>query len=289
MADKLIRGLARNGNIRVLMVKSTDLVQNVKEIHDLFPTVTAAVGRTMNASLMMAHALKDEDEKLIIEIRGNGDLKFLLVNADNAGRVRTTVSNPHLLKINEHNGKLDVGGLFEGGTLKVSRSIDDKIVYNSLVDLQSGEIGDDFAYYFAQSEQIPSVVSLGVLVGEDYNVLSAGGLIIQVLPSAQEEDIVAMETLLQELKPMSTYFLDMEAEALFEQLFEDGEILGTSDIEYHCGCNRDQMLGALMTLSTDDLQELIDEDQGAKMICHYCNTEYEFSESELKAIIDEKQ
>lgn len=289
MSDTLIRGLARNGNIRVLMIKSTNLIQKAKEIHDLFPTVTAAMGRTINASLMMAHALKDEDEKLIVELRGNGDLKYLLVNADNAGRVRATVSNPHLLKINEENGKLDVGGLFEGGTLKVSRSLDDKIVYNSLVDLQTGEIGDDFAYYFAQSEQIPSVVSLGVLVGEDYNVISSGGLIIQVLPSATEEDIVAIETLIQDLKPMSTYFQEMEATTLFQELFEDGEILGSSSIEYHCGCNRNQMLGALMTLSKEDLQELIDEDNGAKMICHYCNSEYDFSAEELKAIIDEKK
>lgn len=288
MQDKLIRGLARNGNIRVLMIQSTNLVQEAKEIHDLYPTVTAAVGRLMNASLMMAHSLKDDDEKLIVEVRGHGDMKFILVNADNRGHVRTTVSNPHIFKVNKTNGKLDVGGLFDGGTLKVSRALDGKIVYNSLVDLQSGEIGDDFAYYFAQSEQIPSVVSLGVLVGEDLNVIASGGLIIQVLPSATDEDIVAMETLVSKLKPMSTYFQEMDVYQLFSELFEDGEILGSSDIAYHCGCNRDQMLGALQTLSDEDLQELIDKDKGATLLCHYCNKSYHFDEMELKAIIDEK-
>lgn len=288
MQDKLIRGLARDGNIRVLMIQSTNLIQEVKEIHDLYPTVSAAVGRSINASLMMAQSLKDDDEQLTIELRGNGDMKHILINADRNGLVRASVSHPHLLKINEATGKLDVGGLFEGGTLKVSRSIGNKIVYNSLVDLQSGEIGDDFAYYFAQSEQIPSVVSLGVLVNEDYDVISAGGLIIQVLPSATEEDIVAMETLIKDLKPMSTYFLEKDVYTLFTELFEDGVILGSSDIAYHCGCNREQMHQVLVTLSKEDIKELIEKDKGATLICHYCNKSYHFDESELKSIIDEK-
>ena len=287
MSDKLLRGLARNGNIRVLMVSSKNLVQEAKEIHDLYPTVSAAVGRTMNASLMMAHMLKEEGEKVIVEIRGNGPLKYILVNADNKGHVRASVSNPHIHQIKPENGKLDVGGIIGEGTLKVIRERDGKAVYNSFIQLQSGEIGDDFAYYFAQSEQIPSVVSLGVLVNDEMNIIASGGLIIQVLPSATEEDIVAMETLVTNLKPMTTYLQEMDITELFGLLFSDGELLETKEIAYHCGCNREQMHRVLTTLSTQDLQEMIDEDNGSTLECHYCHKKYEFSAEELTEIIIE--
>ncbi len=287
MSDKLLRGLARNGNIRVLMISSKDLVQEAKEIHDLYPTVSAAVGRTMNASLMMAHMLKEEGEKIIVEIRGDGPLSFLLVNADNRGHVRTSVSNPHIHQIKEENGKLDVGGIIGQGTLKVIRERDGEAVYNSFVPLQSGEIGDDFAYYFAQSEQIPSVVSLGVLVNDSMDILASGGLIIQVLPSATEEDIVAMEKLVSTLKPMTTYLQEMDITDLFGKLFEDGVLLETKDIHYHCGCNHDQMHRVLSTLSKDDLEDLIQQDNGATLECHYCHKKYPFTADDLRKIIEE--
>lgn len=284
MTDKLIRGMARDGNIRILMISSKDLVQEAKDLHDTYPTVTAALGRTMNVSLMMAHMLKNENEKLSVEIRGNNELKYLIVNADNTGHVRATLNNPHIFKVKD-NGKLDVGGIIGEGTLKVTHSLDNKILYNSVVDLQSGEIGDDFAYYFAQSEQIPSAVSVGVLVGEDLNVISSGGMIIQVLPSASEEDIVAIENIVSNLKPMSTYLKEMSVYELFNELFEDGVILSTSDVAYHCGCNREQMHQVLVTLNTTDLNDLIENDHGATLKCHYCNQEYHFNEEELKDII----
>lgn len=286
MSDTLLRGLARNGNIRVLMISSKDLVQEAKDIHDLYPTVSAAVGRTMNASLMMAHMLKEEGEKIIVEIRGNGPLSFLLVNADNKGHVRASVSNPHIHQIKEENGKLDVGGIIGEGTLKVIRERDGVAVYNSFVPLQSGEIGDDFAYYFAQSEQIPSVVSLGVLVNQEMDIIASGGLIIQVLPSATEEDIIAMETLVSSLKPMTSYLQDMTITDLFGKLFPDGELLETKDIHYHCGCNRDQMHKVLTTLGIQDIKELIEQDQGATLECHYCHKKYVFTEEDLLKIIE---
>lgn len=285
MSDKLLRGMARDGNIRVLMVSSKELVQEAKDIHDFYPTVSAAAGRTMNVALMMAHMLKEEDEKIVVEIRGNGPLSFMLVNADNKGHVRISVSDPHIHQIKQDNNKLDVGGIIGEGTLKVIRQKEDKAVYNSLVPLQSGEIGDDFAYYFAQSEQIPSAVSVGVLVGDDLNIIASGGLIIQVLPSATEEDISAMENLIQNLKPMTTYLQKMDIYELFTHLFEDGVILETKDIHYHCGCNRKQMHRVLTSLSSVDLQDLIDEDNGATLECHYCHKKYHFDAKELESII----
>lgn len=288
MTDKLLRGMARNGNIRVLMIDSKNLVQEAKEIHDLYPTVSAALGRTMNVTLMMAHMLKDDGEKLVVEIRGDGPLSFMIVNADNQGHVRASVSNPHIQELKE-NGKLDVSGIVGNGTLKVVRELNDRIVYNSLVDLQTGEIAEDFAYYFAQSEQIPSAVALGVLVGDDLNIMASGGLIIQVLPSATEEDIVAMEEMISNLKPMTTYLQEMNIYELFSHLFNDGVVLETKEISYHCGCNRDQMHRVLVSLPKEDLQNLIDEDGGATLECHYCHKQYTFDKDDLIAIINGKK
>ena len=275
MSDKLLRGLARGGNIRVLMISSKNLVQEARDIHDFYPTVSAAVGRTMNVSLMMAHMLKEENEKLVVEVRGDGELSLIIVNADNNGHVRTTVNNPHIQALKD-NGKLDVGGIIGEGSLKVVRERDEQVVYNSFVPLQSGEIGDDFAYYFAQSEQIPSAVSVGVLVGDDLNIIQSGGLIIQVLPSATEEDIIAMEELISNLKPMTTYLQEKDIFEIFTELFDDGIVLETKDIAYHCGCNREQMHRVLTTLSTEDLQDLIVQDNGETLECHYCHKSYHF-------------
>lgn len=284
MSDKILRGLARNGNIRIMMINSKETVQVLREIHDTHPTVSAALGRTVNASLMMAHMLKNANEKLIVEIRGDGPLKHILVNADQAGFVRATVSNPHLFQVKD-NGKLDVSGIIGNGTLKVSREIDGKLVYTSLVELQSSEIAEDFAFYFAQSEQIPSAVSLGVLVGTDLNIESSGGLIIQVVPGATEEDIVAIEHVIEAMAPISTLMKDSDVETVFKGLFPEGEILEVNDIYVHCGCNRDQMLGVLTTLSSEDIQVLIDEDHGATLECTYCHTPYSFSQAELEGIL----
>lgn len=284
MSDKILRGLARNGNIRIMMINSKETVQALREIHDTHPTVSAALGRTVNASLMMAHMLKNANEKLIVEIRGDGPLKHILVNADQAGFVRATVSNPHLFQVKD-NGKLDVSGIIGNGTLKVSREIDGKLVYTSLVELQSSEIAEDFAFYFAQSEQIPSAVSLGVLVGTDLNIESSGGLIIQVVPGATEEDIVAIEHVIEAMAPISTLMKDSDVETVFKGLFPEGEILEVNDIYVHCGCNRDQMLGVLTTLSSEDIQVLIDEDHGATLECTYCHSPYSFSEADLEGIL----
>ena len=287
MNDKIIRGIARDGNIRILMISSKDLIQEIRDIHDLYPTVSAAIGRTVNATLMMANMLKDETEKLIVEIRGNGPLKHMLVNADQGGFVRATVSEPHLFEVKE-NGKLDVSGIIGEGTLKVSRELDGKLIYTSLVDLQTSEIAEDFAYYFAQSEQIPSAVALGVLVGTDLNIESAGGMIIQVLPSATEEDIQAIEEVIGSMKPISTLLKENDVETVFKDLFKDGVILGTSDVKYHCGCNRQQMRDVLTSLSTDDLKEIIEDDKQATLECSYCHSTYTFTEEELLEILNER-
>ncbi len=289
MSDKIVRAIALNGNVRIFVAKTTNMVAHAQKIHGTLPTTTAAMGRVMSMTSVMGSSLKDEREKLIVEIRGDGDLKYILANADNKGFVRALVSNPYAQKVKDTVAKLDVGGIIGNGTLSVRQEFEGNTIFNSQVPLQTGEIGEDFAFYFHQSEQIPSAVSVGVLVNEDMSVASAGVILIQVLPSAIESDIQAIEHVLSGLKPVSEIMLEMEAEEVAKSLFNDVEILQVTDTQYFCGCNRTQMRDALKTLNTNDLSEMIKEDHGAELECHYCHTKYNFSESDLESLIAEKQ
>lgn len=289
MSDKIIRGLALNGNVRVLVAKTTDMVSHVQKIHGTYPAASAALGRVMSVASLMGSMMKDEREKLVIDIRSDGELNHIMVNADNRGFVRGLVSNPYAHAVNESNGKLDVGGIIGNGTLSVSQEFEGNTIFNSQVPLQTGEIGEDFAYYFAQSEQIPSALSVGVLVNEDLTIKSAGAILIQVLPSATDEDIDKIEAVFGQLPPVSTIMIDKEPEEVFNSLFEDIELLQTTPIEYFCGCNREQMYSALRTLSVEDLQEMITHDKGAELECHYCHSKYQFDEKDLNALIEERK
>lgn len=289
MSDKIVRGLALNGNVRVLVAKTTDMVRHVQKLHGTYPAASAALGRVMSIASVMGSMLKDEREKLVIDIRSDGELNHIMVNADNRGFVRGLVSNPHVHKVNEKTGKLDVGGIIGNGTLSVSQEFEGNTIFNSQVPLQTGEIGDDFAFYFAQSEQVPSALSVGVLVNEDLSVESAGIILVQVLPSATDEDIDTIEAVFSKLKPVSTLMIDGEAEAICANLFDDVEIMQTTDIQYFCGCNKTQMRDALRTLSTEDLKEMIAEDHGAELECHYCHTKFKFKEEELQELINDRK
>ena len=287
MSDKIIRGLALDGNIRVFVAKTTDLVSYAQSIHQTQPAATAALGRVMSIASVMASGLKDERQKLKIDIRGNGPLKNILVDANNQGHIRGLVGNPEAHGVNAL-GKLDVGGIIGQGTLLVSHEFNGKTGFQSQVALQTGEIGDDFAYYFHQSEQLPSAVSVGVLVGEDGVVISAGVILIQVLPSAVESDISAIEHVLSGLKPVSTIMSEMEAKDVALSLFSDMNILGETDVTYECTCSKEQMYDALRTLNVEDLNEMIHEDHGAQLECHYCHNKYQFTEADLVALVNDK-
>lgn len=289
MADKIIRGIARNGNIRFFVAKTTDLVEKARELHYTYPAASAALGRLMSVSAIMALNLKGDDEKLVVEIRGDNELKHMLVDADRNGSIRSIISHPHVHQVNEATGKLDVGGIIGEGFLSVSYKLNGATTFSSQIELQTGEIGDDFAYYYAQSEQIPSALSVGVLVNEDITIKSAGAILVQVMPNATEEDIVAIEDLFARLAPVSTIMIDHEALEVATTLFDDAVILDSVDLKYHCGCNRDQMRDVLNTLNDDELQQLIDEDNGATIICQYCGKQYAFSAEELGEIINARK
>lgn len=287
MSDKIIRGLALGGNVRVFVGKTTALVSQAQALHQTQPAATAALGRVMSIAAVMASGIKDERETLKVDIRGNGPLKSILVNANNQGDIRGLVGNPEAHGVNAL-GKLDVGGILGDGTLMVSNEFDGNTIFQSQVALQTGEIGDDFAYYFFQSEQLPSAVSVGVLVGEDGHVISAGVILIQVLPSATEADIKIVEHVLAGLKPVSTIMTEMEPREVADAMFSDLGTVTESSVQYKCTCSHQQMHDALRTLNSSDLQEMITEDDGAQLECHYCHSKYQFTAKDLQSLIDEK-
>jgi molecular chaperone Hsp33 len=284
--DTMVRALAHNGRIRIFVCKTTELVEYARQRHDTFPTATAALGRLLSVGVLMGSMLKSEHEKISLTIRGNGPLKTLIVDADHRGHVRGLVGNPYVNLTNEKTGKLDVGRAVGQGMLNVVKDLNMKNDFTSSVELQTGEIGDDIAYYFLVSEQTPSAVSVGVLVNTDASVLASGALIIQMMPDADEADIRITENVVAHLKPISQMIHEgMTPVDIATGLFDDVEILHEQPIEFECSCNKERMSRALSTLEVLDLKDMIFEDHGCELTCHFCNTSYAFSEDELRDIL----
>ncbi|HHX52445.1 MAG TPA: Hsp33 family molecular chaperone HslO [Erysipelothrix sp.] len=287
--DQIISALANNKNIRVMVADVTELVKTAQVRHQLFPTATAALGRTMAIASIMAFQLKNDEEMVSIRIAGDGPLELIRVDAQKNGNTVGFVGNPSVNLINEESHKLDVGAAIGKGQLSVSRNYNLKHEFTSSVDLVSGEIAEDFAFYFTQSEQLPSAVSLGVLVDETGSVLSAGGLLIQMLPGHTETDILMAEHVVKYLKPISQILNEgMTAQELVESLFDEVELVDGQPVQFVCHCSRQQMERALKTLSVEDLVGLQQEEQGVNMECQYCNEHYHFSTDDITEFITEK-
>lgn len=288
MTDKIIRGIAREGRVRFFVTKTTELVETARKMHGTYPAASAALGRTLSVAAIMGSNLKNDDDKIMVEIRGDGPLGYILADANRKGEIRGLVSNPQTHAVNPNNGKLDVGGIIGNGSLRVTYKHNDVTTFSSQVELQTGELGEDFAYYYSQSEQIPSALSVGVLVNEDLSIESAGSILVQILPNAIEEDIVIIENLFSKLLPVSTLMKSHEANEVASSLFEDGEILDEQPLNYVCGCSREQMLGVLATLRIEELQELIEMDKGATLKCQYCDKSYSFTEEDLQKLMNQQ-
>lgn len=287
--DKLAIGIARNGNIRIYSVVSTELSEEARVRHDLWPTSAATLGRTMAVALMMGAMAKSDKEKVNIQINGDGPIRTVVASANNKGEVRGYVGDPHVMLSYTDKNKLAVGLAVGSGFLNVSKSLGLKQDFVGTVDLVSGEIAEDFAYYFNVSEQTPSAVSLGVLVETDNSVVAAGGLIIQLMPGYTEEDIVAIEKALETLKPVSELVKNGETEeTLITNLFEDAKVLETRDVQFKCECSRDRMYSGLATIEKNEIIEMIEEDEIVETVCNYCNEKYLFTVDDLKGLLDVK-
>lgn len=278
-----IKALIPDRNIRILACDSKDIVEKARVLHGLYPTSSAALGRVMSISALMAMNIKEADEKIQVQINGGGPIGNIFAEARTNGDIKGYVSDPSVyLKYNDTN-KLAVGlAVGTDGYLKVMRFSGYKDPFSSQVKLQTGEIGDDFAYYFAISEQVPSLVSVGVLVDTDTSIKSAGALIAQLLPGHTEEDIAYLEDIQKRMEPISGLLSQgKKIEEVVEMYFEDVKILDSNHMRYHCDCSRERFLKGLMTLNENDLNEVLDSDITIK--CEFCDKTYTFSKEELIA------
>lgn len=286
MKDELVKALVCGERVRVIVNSTTNLCEEARKRHDCWPTAAAALGRVLSIGSIMGSMQKNEQEKVTIQINGGGPIGTILVDCFPNGNVRGFVSDPHQFYTYNDTGKLAVGvAVGKEGTLKVIKDLRMKDDFSGTVALQSGEIGDDFAYYFTASEQVPSAVSLGVLVEPDNSVSAAGGMLIQLLPNALEEDIVKIENILKTLKPMSEMIHEGKTpEEIILDTFDDAVILSHQDIHFECHCSKDHMKEALMTLTHEEREKMIEEDHGCEIVCHWCNTRYQFTEDELREL-----
>ncbi|WP_423408692.1 Hsp33 family molecular chaperone HslO [Heyndrickxia sp. MSNUG] len=285
MNDYLVKALAFDGQIRAYAVKSTETVGEAQRRHYTWPVASAALGRTMTAGLMMGAMLKGDD-KLTIKIAGGGPLGPILVDSNARGEVRGYVTNPHVhFDLNEH-GKLDVRrGVGTDGTLSVVKDIGMRDYFTGQVPLVSGELGEDFTYYFVTSEQVPSSVGVGVLVNPDNSIKAAGGFIIQLMPGTSDETITYIENRLKEIPPVSKLIdKGLSPEELLEELLgkENVKVLETSPVSFECNCSKERFHNALISLGSEELRDMIETDGQAEAHCHFCNEKYLYTKEELE-------
>ncbi len=288
MEDYIVRATAANHQIRAFAIYSKQMVEEARSRHNTSPVATAALGRLMSAGAMMGIMMKGEEELLTLHAKGIGPMKGVSVTADAKGNVKGYVDVPDVI-VPAKNGKLDVGGALGDGYLVVIKDLGLKEPYTGRVQLKTGEIGDDLAYYFALSEQTPSSVGLGVLMDKSNHVKQAGGFILQLMPDTQEETIQALEEALGKISSVTEL---LEAGKSPEQILE--LLLGDLGLEieekiptqFYCNCNHDKVEKVIVSLSKDDLQEMIDDGEPIEVKCHFCNSAYTFSVDELKEILE---
>ena len=288
MNDYIVRATAAGDTVRAFAIRSTDLTAEARELHHTFPVVTAALGRLLSAGAMMGSMMKGENDKLTLQMKGDGPIAQMTVTADSHGNVKGFAANPSVDIPLKRAGKLDVGGAVGKGFLTVIMDLGLKEPYNGQVEIQTGEIGDDLAYYFTVSEQTPSVVGLGVMVDTDSSVKHAGGFIIQLMPDAAEETIEALEAKVAEADPVTTMMDNgMSPEDILNYYLGDLDlnINEKLPVRYYCGCSKEKVAGALATISTEDLKEMINDGEEIEVKCYFCNSAYKFSTEELEEIM----
>ncbi len=286
--DYMVRAVAADGSIRAFAVTSRDLVEEGRKRHNSSPVVTAALGRLMSGGVMMGAMMKGEDDLLTIQVRSTGPMGGMTVTADSAGHVKGYPYVPDVVIPANGKGKLDVAGAVGDGIMNVIKDMGLKEPYVGQIALQTGEIAEDLTYYFAASEQIPSSVGLGVLMNRDNTVRCAGGFIIQLMPFTPEEVIDKLEKNLGGVTSV-TEMLDqgLTPEKLLEKILEgmDVEITDRMQVSFYCGCSKERVKKAVISIGKKDLDEMIAENKPVEVRCDFCNTTYVFDVDELKEIV----
>ena len=286
--DRIVRATAADAQIRIFAAETKEMVQEAADRHCTTPVATAALGRLMTAAAMMSTMLKSEGDLLTLKITGDGPIGGITVTADAKANVKGYVNNPNAdLPLNAK-GKLDVAGAVGRGRLDVIQDMGLKEPYVGQTPLISGEIAEDLTYYFANSEQVPSSVGLGVLVAKDA-VLAAGGFIVQLLPFASDETITKLEENLKEITAVTSHFAEgKSAEDLINLIARDmdPQITDTVETKFYCNCDKDRVQKALVSLGKKELQSLIDEGGDVTLNCGFCNTDYTFSVEDCKKLLE---
>lgn len=289
MLDYIIRGTAANNQIRFFAASTKEMVEAARESHNTSPVATAALGRLLTAGAMMGIMNKGERDILTLQIKCSGPIGGLTVTADAKANVKGYVEHPEVMLPPSSAGKLDVGGALDLGVLSVINDIGLKEPYVGQTHLVSGEIAEDLTYYFANSEQVPTSVALGVLMNKENTVRQAGGFIIQLMPSAEDAVIDSLEQQLKEFPPITT-LLDQgktpeEIITLLVGEF-DMEVMDKIPTRFHCDCSKERVEKAVISIGKKEIEEMIEEDKPIEVNCHFCNTHYDFTVDELKTLLE---
>ena len=289
MSDKIIKFLAHEGRISVICADTTNMVEEARKVHDMSPVVTAAFGRLLTITAIMATEMKGSKDKLTVQLKGNGPIGVMIATANNKPIVKGYATNPVVeMPLNE-DGKLDVGGAvgYEG-YINVVKDMGLKDPYIGISPLVSGEIAEDFANYFVNSEQRNSAVALGVLVDKN-GVRASGGYLINSMPDATEEDISIVEQSIFKAGAMSKMLnQNLTLEKIAKKITGDENVQIVEDNiipEFKCDCSKEHMQDALMTIGKEELQDIIEKEGKAELVCHFCNKKYQFSKEELENIL----
>jgi len=285
----ILRAIDETETIKISAAITTDVVEEARKIHNLSKTTSAALGRVLTATAIIGSWQKNERDSVTLSINGNGPAGPIIATCKNDGFVKGYVSRPGAdLPTRESNGKIDVAGVVGQGNLTMTMDVGMKKPYTGTVNLTSGEIAEDLAVYFLQSDQIPSAVGLGVLVDVDYSIKAAGGFIVQLMPDCREEEIAKLEENLKKLKNVTSVIDEYhDAEKLIEILMEgmNYKVLEKRNIEYKCNCSREKVEDAIVSVGPKEIREILEEDKKAEVNCYFCNSVYNFDEKDLERML----
>ena len=290
--DYIVRASLANDSVRAFAISSTHLVAEARERHRTLPVVTAALGRLLSAGAIMGCMMKGDKDIVTVSLKGDGPAGYITVTADSHGHVKGFPGNPNVDIPRKYAGKLDVGAAVGRGLLTVSYDLGLKEPYSGQVEIQTGEVAEDLAYYFTVSEQLPSAVGLGVMVDTDSSVKHAGGFIVQLLPDAPEDVIELLEKKLANLEPVTTMMeKGMTPEDMLSYIFEgvDIEFTERHDVKFYCDCSKEKVKRALAAISDKDLQDIVNDDEDIEVKCFFCNTAYKFSIADIKDILSSRK
>ncbi len=287
--SKIIRAIDSQGLVRVSFINSRDMVEEARRIHKTSPVATAALGRTLTMTALIGSGMKDKEDTVSVFIKGDGPLGQIVTTANGDGMVKGYVANPAVHLPLKSNGKLDVGGAVGKGSLSITMDLGLKEPYCGQVPLVTGEIAEDFTYYYAKSQQIPTAISLGVLVDTDYTVKQAGGLFVQLMPGCDDETAAIIEKNVTELPSVTTMLEegmseDLIVTSVFAGLFF--KYLDEDEYNYKCDCSRGKIEKALISLGEKELRAMIEEDHKAEVTCRFCPQAYKFTEFELIELLN---